>query len=88
MLNYTDRVRLLMEDIVRRVPALSFVDMREVLVFGRMGRASAHGAYATCHSLTVPDSEPAYYYWRDRRTGRSGPGRPPRAARSDPGGDR
>lgn len=70
MLNYTDRVRLLMEDIVRRVPALSFVDMREVVVFGRMGRASAHGAYATCHSLTVPDSEPAYYYWRDRRTGR------------------
>jgi hypothetical protein len=70
MLNYTDRVRLLMEDIVRRVPALSFVDMRDVLVFGRMGRASAHGAYATCHSLTVPDSEPAYYYWRDRRTGR------------------
>jgi len=70
MLNYTDRIRLLMEDIVRRVPALSFVDMREVVVFGRMGRASAHGAYATCHSLTVPDSEPAYYYWRDRRTGR------------------
>jgi hypothetical protein len=70
MLNYTDRLRLLMEDIVRRVPALSFVDMREVLVFARPGRTSAHGAYATCHSLTVPDSEPAYYFWRDRRTGR------------------
>jgi hypothetical protein len=70
MLNYTDRVRQLMEDIVRRVPALSFIDMREVLVFARQGRTTAHGAYATCHSLTVPDSEPAYYFWRDRRTGR------------------
>ncbi len=70
MLNYTDRVRHLMEDIVRRVPALSFIDMREVLVFARLGRSGAHGAYATCHSLTMPDSEPAYYYWRDRRTGR------------------
>lgn len=69
MLNYTDRVRLLMEDIVCRVPALSFIDMRDVLVFARLGRTSAHGAYATCHSLTVPDSEPAYYFWRDRRTG-------------------
>ena len=69
MLNYTDRIRLLMEDIVCRVPALSFIDMRDVLVFARLGRTSAHGAYATCHSLTVPDSEPAYYFWRDRRTG-------------------
>jgi hypothetical protein len=69
MLNYTDCVRLLMEDIVKRVPSLSFIDMREVLVFARLGRTSAHGAYATCHSLTVPDSEPAYYYWRDRRSG-------------------
>ena len=70
MVDYTDHVRLLMEDIVRRVPALSFIDMREVLVFARLGRTNAHGAYATCHSLTVPDSEPAYYFWRDRRTGR------------------
>jgi hypothetical protein len=70
MLNYTDRVRLLMEDIVCRVPALSFIDMNDVLVFARLGRTTAHGAFATCHSLTVPDSEPAYYYWRDRRTGR------------------
>jgi hypothetical protein len=59
-----------MEDIVCRVPALSFIDVREVLVFARLGRAAAHGAYATCHSLTVPDSDPAYYFWRDRRTGR------------------
>jgi hypothetical protein len=69
MINYTDHVRLLMVDVVSRVPALSHIDVREVLVFARLGRTSAHGAYATCHSLMLPDSEPAYYYWRDRRTG-------------------
>ena len=69
MIDYTDHVRLLMEDVVSRVPALSHVDPRTVLVFARLGRTRTHGAYATCHSLMVPDSEPAYYYWRDRRTG-------------------
>jgi hypothetical protein len=69
MINYTDHVRLLMVDVVSRVPALSHIDVREVLVFARLGRTSTHGAYATCHSLMLPDSEPAYYYWRDRRTG-------------------
>ncbi|MCX6538816.1 MAG: hypothetical protein NT151_07780 [Acidobacteria bacterium] len=70
MFNYTDHVRRLMEDIVSRVPALSAIDVRDVLVFARLGRTSTHGAYATCHSLMLPDSEPAYYFWRDRRTGR------------------
>jgi len=70
MINYTDHVRHLMEDIVSRVPALSAIDIRDVLVFARLGRTSTHGAYATCHSLMLPDSEPAYYFWRDRRTGR------------------
>jgi hypothetical protein len=69
MIDYTLAVRLLMEDVVARVPALSHIDLRQVLVFARLGRADAHGAYATCHSLVLPDSEPAYYYWRDRRTG-------------------
>jgi hypothetical protein len=69
MINYTDHVRLLMADVVSRVPALSHIDVREVLVFARLGRTSSHGAYATCHSLMLPDSEPAHYYWRDRRTG-------------------
>ncbi|MCX6552116.1 MAG: hypothetical protein NTY02_14140 [Acidobacteria bacterium] len=69
MMNYTDRVRLLMEDIVSRVPALSQIDVPSVLVFARFGRADTHGAFATCHSLMVADSEPGYYYWRDRRTG-------------------
>lgn len=70
MFNYTDHVCLLMEDIVRRVPQLGDIDLREVLVFGRMGRSDRHGVYAACHSLTLPDSDPAYYYWRDGRTGR------------------
>jgi len=70
MINYTDHVRGLMADVVSRVPALSHIDVREVLVFARLGRTGTHGAYATCHSLMLPDSEPGYYYWRDRRTGR------------------
>jgi len=69
MIDYTLHVRLLMEDIASRVPALTHIDVRKVLVFARLGRTSAHGAYATCHSLMLPDSQPAYYFWRDRRTG-------------------
>jgi len=70
MIDYTEHVRLLMEDITLRVPALSHVDVRKVLVFARLGRTGAHGAFATCHSLVEPGSDPAYYYyWRDRRTG-------------------
>jgi hypothetical protein len=70
MINYTERVRVLMGDIIQRVPALSFIDLREVLVFARWGKTDTDGAFATCHSLTLPDSEPSYYFWRDRRTGR------------------
>jgi hypothetical protein len=69
MINYTERISLLMQDIVLRTPRLSFIDLKEVLVFGRFGRSDAEGAYATCHSLTLPESEPGYYFWRDRSTG-------------------
>ena len=69
MVNYTERLSLLMGDIVRRVPTLSFIDMRRVLVFARSGRTRAEGAYATCHCICLPASEPGYYYWRDRSTG-------------------
>ena len=69
MINYTERIALLMEDICRRTPRLSFIDLREVLVFGRFGRSDAEGAFATCHCLTLPESEPGYYFWRDRSTG-------------------
>ena len=69
MINYTERITLLMEDVVRRTPRLSFIDLREVLVFGRFGRTDAEGAFATCHCLTLPESDPGYYFWRDRSTG-------------------
>ena len=69
MINYTERIALLMEDICRKTPRLSFIDLKEVLVFGRYGRSDAEGAFATCHCLTLPESEPGYYFWRDRASG-------------------
>ena len=69
MINYTERIALLMHDIVARTPRLSFIDLREVVLFGRSGRSDADGAFATCHCLTLPESEPGYYFWRDRTTG-------------------
>ena len=70
MINYTERLTLLMQDVVTRVEALSFLNMADVLVFARQGRTTAEGAFATCHCLTLPPSEPGYYFWRDRDTGR------------------
>jgi hypothetical protein len=70
MINYTERVTLLMQDIVARVPTLSFIDIGDVLVFARSGRSNAEGAFATCHSLSLPASEPGYYFWRDRASNR------------------
>jgi hypothetical protein len=69
MINYTDALTLLMHDVVNRVPALSFIDLADVLVFARFGRSDAEGAFATCHSLGLPQSEPGYYFWRDRGSG-------------------
>jgi hypothetical protein len=69
MINYTERITMLMQDVVERTPRLSFIDLREVVVFGRFGRSDAEGAFATCHCLTLPESEPGYYFWRDRSTG-------------------
>ena len=57
-----------MADIVSRVPTLSFIDVADVLVFARAGRSNAEGAFATCHCLSLPPSEPGYYFWRDRTT--------------------
>jgi hypothetical protein len=70
MINYTERLTLLMQDVVTRVPTLSFIDIADVLVFARGGRSNAEGPFATCHCLTLPASEPGYYFWRDRATGR------------------
>jgi hypothetical protein len=69
MINYTERISLLMSDVIARTPVLSFIDLREVLVFARFGKPEAEGAFATCHCLTLPESEPGYYFWRDRKTG-------------------
>src|SRR5262245_28029294 len=70
MINYTERLTLLMQDIVHKVPTLSFINVADVLVFARSGRSTAEGAFATCHCLTLPASEPGYYFWRDRTTQR------------------
>ena len=69
MINYTERIALLMQDVVARTPRLSFIDLKEVIVFARFGRSGAEGAFATCHCLTLPESEPGYYFWKDRETG-------------------
>jgi hypothetical protein len=69
MINYTEHLAVLMQDIISRVPALSFIDVNDVMVFARSGRSQAEGAFATCHCLTLPASEPGYYFWRDRSTG-------------------
>jgi hypothetical protein len=69
MINYTERMALLMEDVVQRTPSLSFISLPEVLLFGRFGRADAEGAFATCHCLTLPTSDPGYFFWKDRATG-------------------
>lgn len=69
MINYTDHLTRLMSDIVVRVPALGHIDMSRLLVFARFGRSDAQGAYATCHAISLPSSEPSYYFWKDRRTG-------------------
>lgn len=70
MINYTDRVTDLVRDIVTRVPALADLNPDDLLVFARYGRSGATGAYATCHCLTLPPTEPGYYYWCDRQSGR------------------
>jgi hypothetical protein len=69
MINYTERITQVMYDVVARTPALSFIDLGEVLVFARYGRTDADGAFATCHCLTLPETEPGYYFWKDRLTG-------------------
>lgn len=69
MINYTERIECVMQDVVARTPALSFIDLSEVLVFARHGRPNAGGAFATCHCLTLPETEPGYYFWKDRTTG-------------------
>ncbi len=69
MINYTERLQRLMQDVVSRTPALACIDLNAVVVFGRVGRPDADGPFATCHCLTLPETEPGYYFWKDRETG-------------------
>ena len=69
MIDYTAHLTRLMRDLTARVPDLSHIDPDRVLVFARHGRTGSAGPFATCHCLTLPTSEPGYYYWFDARTG-------------------
>ena len=51
MINYTEALTLLMHDVVRRVPTLSFIDVADVLVFARFGRSNAEGAFFDANAL-------------------------------------
>jgi len=70
MINYTDCISALVRDIVTRVAALGHLDPEDLLIFARHGRSRATGAYATCHCLTLPPTDPGYYFWCDKRSGR------------------
>ena len=70
MFHFTDALTRLVADITLRVPALSHVRPDRTLVFARRGRSGADGPNATCHCLTLPTSEPGYYFWADAVTGR------------------
>ena len=69
MFHLTDALSGLVADITRRVPALAHVRPERTLVFARRGRSGADGPNATCHCLTLPTSEPGYYFWADAITG-------------------
>jgi hypothetical protein len=69
MFDLTDALSGLVADITRRVPALAHVRPDRTLLFARRGRTGADGPNATCHCLTLPTSEPGYYFWADADTG-------------------
>ena len=53
MINYTERIALLMDDVCRRTPRLSFIDLKEVLIFGRFGRSHTRGSV---RHVPLPDA--------------------------------
>jgi hypothetical protein len=68
LINYTERISLLMEDVVSRVPTLSFIDMSKVLVFAQGGRTTRRGRTRRATASTCR-KRPGYYFWRDRKCG-------------------
>ncbi len=69
MFHFTDALASLIADIAARVPALAHIQPDRTLVFARRGRSGADGPNATCHCLTLPTSDPGYYFWADADTG-------------------
>jgi len=69
MFHFTDALSGLVADIALRVPAFAHVRPERTLVFARRGRTGADGPNATCHCLTLPTSDPGYYFWADAVTG-------------------
>jgi hypothetical protein len=69
MFHFTDALSNLIADITARVPAFEHVRPERTLLFARRGRTGADGPNATCHCLTLPTSEPGYYFWADATTG-------------------
>ena len=70
MFHFTDALSPLVQDITRRVQELGHVRPERTLMFARRGRTGADGPNATCHCLTLPTTEPGYYFWADAVTGR------------------
>lgn len=70
MFHFTDALSTLVQDITMRVPELGHVRPERTLMFARRGRTGADGPNATCHCLTLPTTEPGYYFWADAVTGR------------------
>ena len=52
MINYTEHLTVLMQDIVSRVPTLSFIDIRDVLVFARFNGAPLCCLFRERHVFT------------------------------------
>ena len=69
MINYTERIALLMEDVCRRTPRLSFIDLKEVPDFREVSAVAHGGSVRDLPLPDLPESEPGYYFWRDRATG-------------------
>ena len=69
MFDFTHALSGLIADITSRVPGARARRAERTLLFARRGRTGADGPNATCHCLTLPTSEPGYYFWADADTG-------------------
>ena len=79
---------MLMQDVVSRVPTLSFIDMSDVLVSRGSDEATPRARSPPAIASRFPPSEPGYYFWRDRRTRPASPAARNGSSPSRPGDDR